>query len=127
MINDLLLKNVYTKIEKLNPNFKKLWTNSKPTEDFEAQTIKLSSSGYDMLIFIYNLNWNSSNQTVCSSLGLKGYNTELAGVAPDGSTTYRNCTYVSDTEYSIGEGHIGSTIQNRRCVPLMVIGFNLTF
>lgn len=106
----------------VDENEKILWTNPNPTDDFDPQTITLSSSDYDILEWYFNGNVQSSTALPCdSNRSIKGYGTRLNSIVSN-TMTYREIARNSDTSFSVGAGYSGADIQNRRCVPLYVVG-----
>lgn len=114
-----------------NCRLKKLWENSNPSEDFGAQTINLSSSDYDYLIWIF-VGYKGQNQ-VKSVISPKGYGANMdssdrGGTGNQVRTIQRRIEYVSDTVYQAPQTSVytnGSstiTYSNGSCVPLFVYG-----
>lgn len=95
-----------------------LWANPNPTNNFDAQTITLSSDDYDILEWYYLYN-NDLNQKVmkCEKVP-KGYSPQLELIYGSG-TIRRICDYVSDTSYSI-RNNVGAG--NEYIIPLYIIG-----
>ena len=105
-----------------NINGTVLWTNPNPTADFEPQNITLSSSDYDVLEWYFNANVQSTSKPGDSNRVLKGFGTRLNSITGN-VMTYREITRNSDTSFSVGAGYSGDEAQNRRCVPLYVVGY----
>lgn len=101
----------------------RLWTNPNPSSEFSPQNITLSSNDYDELEWVYDLNINAPEKMYKISKTLKGCGIRLDGSAPDGSNSHRDCLYTDDTHYSINTGYSGTTVQNRRCVPIYITGY----
>lgn len=108
-----------------------LWTNLNPTSAFSAQTITLSSSDYDYLIFISDLFASSSiaSQRNTVSMTVKGSGCSLnvsADYASNEATFYRTATYINDSQYNISGGSYRSNTttgnDNSILVPIQVIG-----
>ena len=100
-----------------------LWTNSNPTSDFAPQDITLSSNDYDILEWYFNGNVQSSTAIPCdSNRSIKGYGARLNSIVSN-NMTYREIARNSDTSFTVGAGYLGDEIQNRRCVPLYVVGY----
>ena len=105
-----------------------LWTNSNPTTEMSANTaINLSSSNYDMLIWIFDLNNQTSPHYYSSGICLKEQNIRLNTAAPDATnnTASRNLVYNTATKYTAEAGMLKATTQNRRCVPMYCYGLKL--
>lgn len=116
-----LQDNVEEAIENLKGKI--LWKNSDFSNiEFGAQEITLSSSDYDLLIWIFNLNTNSGQKLLDSAMCPKGWGVRLSGTTPEGGICRRDCIYISDTKYSLSDGYTGINPQNRRSVPYYVIG-----
>lgn len=102
---------------------KVLWTNSEPTSEMSIGTkISLSSADYDMLEVIFVDNVSSAEKGILSVRMIKGYNWRLSNIV-NNVMTYRLITRNSDTEFTVGNGFAGTEVQERRCVPLYVIGY----
>lgn len=117
-----------------NHTLKLLWKNPNPNNSFGAQTITLSSSDYDYLIFLCRF---QSGMQIISQITLKGCGT-LFGVGWDynggsGNTYYsagfrRTFSRNSDTSFSVSDCYIrqGSSTTNytnsNNIVPLYVYG-----
>lgn len=100
-----------------------LWTNPNPTNEMSAGAkISLSSADYDMLEVIFVDNVASAEKGTLSVRMIKGYNWRLSNIV-NNVMTYRLITRNSDTEFTVGNGFAGTEIQERRCVPLYVMGY----
>lgn len=119
-INDKLTKDIRNRIS--NITGKILWTNPKPTSEFETQNITLNSSDYDFYEVFYCSNTNSTNKTYEIKRGLKGYGITM-NVVVNNANTYRTIQYVDNITLNVGSGYSGTEIQERRCVPIYVIGY----
>lgn len=84
--------------------------------------ISLSSADYDMLEVIFVDNVASAEKGTLSVRMIKGYNWRLGNIV-NNVMTYRLITRNSDTEFTVGNGFAGTEIQERRCVPLYVMGY----
>ncbi len=84
---------------------KELWKNPNPSSAFASQTITLSSNDYDfLLVFYYS---NTVDKIVLSTVCEKGNRFELSRAIAYASGYYtlngnRNCDWVSNTQYSVG-------------------------
>lgn len=114
-------------------NLKSLWGNSNPSATFTSQTITLSSSDYDYLIFIYKMHTGSNRQK--SQMVLKGADClmDLAWDYGVGGTYYigeyyRTTSRTNDTQYSINECYVRynsgttGTTNNNYIIPVAVYG-----
>lgn len=135
MINEKLNKDI---LDLINENtelitklkLKLLWTNPNPADEMSGNTnINLSSSDYDMLIWIFDFNTNVAPHIHNSAICLKGQNTRLCGMIANGSdnTATRNLNYSSDTKYIADAGYLKALEQNRRCVPIYCYGLKFNF
>ena len=118
---------------KINPNLiklgKVLWSNSNPTSTFNAQTITLSSSDYDVLE-IFCAMGTSTGDGITSGKGIKGKNILVNCLAPTATVSpmrVRNFSYVSDTSLSVGIAYYGTnaltSTSNAYVIPLYVVGY----
>lgn len=104
---------------------KVLWENPRPTSEMSINTtITLSSDDYDILIWNFDLNVNVDPHYYVTNISLKGQNVRLVGVAQS-NNAYRNINRISDTEYRALEGYLDADVQNRRAVPIKVIGYKI--
>lgn len=99
-----------------------LWENPNPTADFSSQEITLTSSDYDILEIFFCSNTQSPNKTFEFRKTIKNYNITLS-VIVNNVNTYRVVTFLSDNRLSVGNGYSGTDMQDRRCVPLYIIGY----
>lgn len=100
-----------------------LWTNPNPSLEFTPQTITLSSSDYDMLMFILKRQ-NNYDTLVPPLIIPKGYEGVGLSQALNGENRRRNFTYVDDTHYSCTNGSTpDGTTANGTLIPLYVIGY----
>jgi hypothetical protein len=108
-----------------------LWKNPLPTADFQAQTITLNSSDYD-IYEVYYYDWTSGKH-MKSEKALKGQNTIIDLILYYDNKAFiatREITYVSDTSLSIGrcDSLVDSSAFTHLtpanwCVPVYVIGY----
>lgn len=117
---------------------KTLWTNPSPTADFPAQSINLSSSDYDYLIFVYKFYppYTPNMGQHCSVFVPKGYGCVLTDAGNFGiSGNYNNTAAyrrqierVSDTRYDAKLCGISISVSpywkdaNNYLIPLFVYG-----
>ena len=109
----------------------KLWENPSPTSAFAAQNITLSSSDYDMLIWISLEENNLGPGIGCSIIVPKGSDVflNLCHATNGGSVSYRRLIdRTSDTVYAVDDNYSGvgatsATVDNSRNVPYQVYGF----
>lgn len=111
-----------------------LWTNPNPTVPFAAQTITLSSSDYDYLMFI--LKDHKTVNRCYSVIVKKGQGANFLTFTnftynPYNYNQIRTADYVSDTSYSISENKRCSTdnsdigTSNDRNYPIEIIGIKV--
>lgn len=113
-----------------NCRLKKLWKNSNPSEDFGAQTINLTSSDYDVLIWFFK--GYKSHSALLSIETIKGYGPNLMSMGKNSDNNIqviqRLGSYISDTSYSIPKGIVytqgkGSNDENTSsCIPIAIYG-----
>lgn len=111
-----------------------LWTNSNPATAFAQQTITLSSSDYDILIFICQLfsgDGASGRKYITGTF--KGNNVTLSvpgNYAGNACVFERDASRTSDTKYGIGGCTVryGTTTvsENSFAIPYKVIGIKLS-
>ena len=97
-----------------------LWTNANPTDDFSSQNVNLSSSNYDMILWLSRTAANEN--IIISGYSIKGFGTRLINVALLNTRT-RLINYVSDTTYFIDDAYKqDNTVANGAVIPLYAIG-----
>lgn len=124
-----LNKSEYETIKRVNGTI--LWENPYPTDSFQAQTITLNSSDYDVYE-VYYYDWTTGKH-MKSEKALKGQNTTLDMLLYYENAAFiavREIAYVSDTSLSIGRcnalvdrdafSHITPA---NWCVPVYIIGY----
>lgn len=112
---------------------KTLWTNPYPTSSFAAQNVLLSSSDYDLLLFVHRA--NNGSTAPCNSLVIpKGQNgnfvvcgTSASGViANDRRITYTDDTHISYADNYYCLSHNAASVSNTRNIPYKIYGIKLT-
>lgn len=97
-----------------------LWTNSSPTTSFDSQNVNLSSSNYDLILWLAKTSENEAY--LVSGFSIKGYGTRLINVALLNTRT-RLINYVSDTVYFIDDAYKqDNTVANGAIIPYCAIG-----
>ena len=97
-----------------------LWTNPNPSSEFYPGNVSLSSSNYDMVLWIARTAGNEDY--IISAYSIKGFGTRLINVALTNTRT-RIINYVSDTTYSIENGYRqDGTEAPGALIPLYAIG-----
>lgn len=97
-----------------------LWTNPSPTSNFASQNITLSSSDYDMLLWIFST--GTSNSQYISFYTIKGKGVYASWVY-NSTFLAREINYSTDTQYAIGDNKTNGTTNNASTIPQYVIGY----
>ena len=112
---------------------KTLWTNANPKSSFAAQNVQLSSSEYDLLLFIHRA--NNGSTAPCNSLIVpKGENGNfcVSGTSSNGVIANdRRITYTDDTHLAYADNyycvsHNAASVSNTRNIPYKIYGIKLT-
>lgn len=99
-----------------------LWENQSPTSAFTPQNITLSSSDYDMLLWMF-LRKNDEETIVPTIYSPKGYSVLAFSQSSTGLGLRRGGQYLSDTSFSMGNCVSSSgTTDDNSLIPLYVIG-----
>ena len=111
----------------------KLWENPDPTASFAAQNIVLSSSDYDMLLWLYKQNTDSNR--ILSKITKKGYGVVL----DESSGSYSGGTYTrnrlvdrtDDITFSVKDAYhayeaVAGTVDNTEMIPYQIYGIKTT-
>ena len=122
-INNKLLKNVCGTV---------LWENSNTTSQFAPQDVTLNSSNYDYYEVFYQLSLMDTRRTATGKAP-KGSGTQMVFLYNTGQQSIyisRQVTYVNDTklhfEHAYGSENNGAGgANNNRCIPIMIVGYNL--
>lgn len=129
MINEKILGNIPTDINKLKINFenlkgKILWQNNSPSSPIPAEkTISLSSGDYDFIEVFYK--HNTSLNYLYSQKIARGYGSRLGVESLDG-IIYRNFECLNNTSYEIGAIQAESpTNKENVVIPLYIIGYKI--
>lgn len=107
------------------PLMRVLWENNNVSNMTSGAPINLSSSDYDMLLWVFALSVsNSQNHSI--SACVKGKNCILDTRTGDSNIyVYRLLTYVDDTTYKVGNGYQNAGVNDGNAIPLMAIGIKL--
>lgn len=102
-----------------------LWTNQYPTNDFSAQTIQLSLSGYKVITFFYT-RW-SGDKILSTTICFENLttNTELNYSDYDSGNVRswnRNVT-IKTTEVQFENNTINGSVANSGLIPYKIIGY----
>lgn len=114
--------------------FSSLWTNGSPTSAMTAQPINLSSSNYDLLVWIVCVFASTGETRYFSTVIDKRTNGQIVSLdcaadwAGNSATFYRWAAKVNDTRYDLRTGGYtyGTTSGNSDniCVPIKIYGIN---
>lgn len=135
MINDKLNKEILdsineNKTEIIGLQGKIIWTNQYPTNSFSNQNITLSEAlnnfdSYEILFAQAKLNadpTNSGNRLMSTGKIPIGYGTVLNYAV---NNRYRLIDRPSgNTQMLIQDAYNGGQVDNEKCVPIFVIGYN---
>lgn len=107
------------------PLMRVLWENNNVSNMTSGAPINLSSSDYDMILWVYSLSvTNSQNHSI--SACLKGKNCILdTRTGSSNISVYRLLTYIDDTTYKVGNGYQNAGVNDGNAIPLMAIGIKL--
>ena len=100
-----------------------LWVNVNPKSEMGIETIILKNSDYDVLECIYNDNTNSGYFTN-STKAVKGSGFRLIA-CKNNQVAERQINRINDTTYESEHGLLSGAEQDRRCVPIYIIGYNI--
>lgn len=105
-----------------------LWSDTNFGDSFEAQTITLSSSDYDMLEVIYTAAYNIPNYDSVRFLKGQGALMTNLSISASSLTAFtRGIVYDSATSLRFGSGFTRSSAGNNQndgvCIPVYVIGY----
>ena len=119
---DELSSNVDEQNKKFDDNYKLLWTNPKPSNDFNPSTIPLDLSTFKGVIVEYA--YESGQSSYLTSFVLKGKRVTTLGVLPTVKiVTYRTCE-ANDTGVSFENCYALSdaSVINGRIIPISIYG-----
>lgn len=122
-------KNVENAIEEIRDNLVKiLWSNSNPTNNFDAQTVSLNDdiSNYDMYCVIFNQSTGSTNQLTTGILPIGDTFVNMAinkNFRRSLSVSGNSLTFSDAKEFS-AYGEVTQKTENAQLIPTYVIGFN---
>lgn len=121
-ISDSIEKNVKENLVKI------LWSNSNPTNNFDAQTVSLNDdiSNYDMYCVIFNQSTASTNQLTTGILPIGDTFVNMAinkNFRRSLSVSGNSLTF-SDTKEFSTYGEVTQKTENAQLIPTYVIGFN---
>ena len=120
-INDtliLLQEEINKELEKLTAFI--LWENNDLQATFDAQKITLNTDNFSSCEILY-IHGGGTNFCYSQKL-LKGYGTRLFVPTLDG-ITYREVSYVSDTELNVATANKNGTSVNNLAIPVCIIGY----
>lgn len=122
-------ENVENAIEEIRDNLVKiLWSNSNPTNNFDAQTVSLNDdiSNYDMYCVIFNQSTGSTNQLTTGILPIGDTFVNMAinkNFRRSLSVSGNSLTFSDAKEFS-AYGEVTQKTENAQLIPTYVIGFN---
>ena len=103
-----------------------LWKNDNITNFPAGTQIKLASSKYDLIIWLFVTSAGGATNHLVSGC-LKGNNCILNGrTVSSNISVRRQLTYVDDTTYQTEDGYGNAGIDDNNAIPLMAIGFTLS-
>lgn len=103
-----------------------LWTNPSPTQNFNAQTLSLDSTGYDMLmITAKNV---PGGGVYYNNLIYKGMTEQqfIASFSSDG-VDRRGITSVTDSSIVFNTGYVNATSGAGYAIPYKIYGIKLSY
>lgn len=130
---DILLSDGVTSVEDAMGNMKmtKLWENSNPSINFDAQTIQLSSSNYDLLLVIARYATTLGDNVSNISSGNSGY--IIFGLAgSNGPANYSRIYGVNGNQVTFGNCEMSAhnapskVTANNALIPYQIYGIKLT-
>lgn len=112
----------YTPFKEFDNRPKLLWKNPAPSTTFATQDITLSSSDYNMLIWIFDTYVFSGLSE--SEMSLKGFGVRTS-ISNGTGTAFitRTITRNSDTSFTVGSGYNDGTVDENSLIPRVVYGF----
>ena len=103
-----------------------LWKNNNIAKFPAGTQIKLVSSKYDLIIWLFATSVGGATNHLVSGC-LKGNNCILNGrTVSSNISVRRQLTYVDDTTYQAEDGYGNAGIDDNNAIPLMAIGFTLS-
>lgn len=108
-----------------NLTIKILWENTSKTSMANGTVINLSSSDYDMLLWVYSTSVGGLQNNSLSGC-MKGNNCILySSTVASNIQIRRQLSYVTDTRYTASSGYANSGEDNNNAIPLYCIGIKL--
>lgn len=108
-----------------NLTIKILWENTSKTSMADGTVINLSSSDYDMLLWVYSTSVGGLQNNSLSGC-MKGNNCILySSTVASNIQIRRQLSYVTDTRYTASSGYANSGEDNNNAIPLYCIGIKL--
>ena len=102
-----------------------LWENPNTTQSFASQNITLNSADYDFLLAIFAFS-NTYASYQFSTIVSKGKDI-VASFGSANVTYYRQCQYISNTEYNVDNAKKGTSTDNTVCIPIAIYGIKKDF
>ena len=101
----------------------KLWENPDPTQSFaDSVEINLSSDDYDFLLCNYTIDPSWSGKWTDSCIAAKGQNLVINKCSSGTNDFSRSLQYVNSKKYISTSGYTNTTINNNRCIPIVIYG-----
>lgn len=110
----------------MNSKMQILWTNPNPTDDFDEQTVSLSSGDYDFYEVYCTYNSTTASQYANGFRTIKGKGLIISenGYGTDLSVR-RKVDYTDATHLLISSAFGGANIDNSYLIPIYVIGYKI--
>lgn len=115
----------YVEHKEFNNAPKLLWINSSSNTAFSTQDITLSSSDYNMLIWIFDTYVSSGLSE--SEISLKGFGVRAStinGIATKSMS--RNITMNSDTSFTVASAYNNGEVDDNALIPRAVYGLKIS-
>lgn len=125
-LNNLKTNNKSSLVDSVNESLMRtLWKNTDYTSMDSGTTITLSSSDYDIILWVFSTSVSGvHNQSISGCY--KGENCVLdARTAVSNTHVQRTLTYVSDTSYRAEQGYGDTREDNNNAIPIAAIGIKL--
>lgn len=97
-----------------------LWTNPSSNTQFVAQTLNIDFSMYNMVLLIFK--WTAEQNYTGSTIIPKGYG-GYVGAPYNWQTRFqRLITSFTDTSIVFGNGILGTSVDETKCIPMYIYG-----
>ena len=126
---DGVTSNIQTQINNANlGKLVRLWTNSKPTSSFAAQTVSLTLSGYDYVLVCATWDINNPHRTLPCHIAQVGGSYDggyMGGRNPSNDSFVGRSIDVTTSGITFAGGYKGTTSDNKVCIPFAIFGINI--